>query len=151
MATEPSLFFTELLHRHPEWCLLPIVERAGHGWRGLALIVPPPLGTDLVCGLDIEEVQDEITVGFDHAHTHLLWEPRSEAASEFLWRDPWQLVDAILNEKVLSLSGWIGGELRIGSLRQVGQPFDLLVPNIEHLRVRSWHGNFDRDERRDSP
>jgi hypothetical protein len=59
--------------------------------------------------------------------------------------DPLLVIDAILNERVVALSSWIGERLRVGSLRRVENTPDRLASGIEHIRVRSWLGTFDRD------
>jgi hypothetical protein len=47
-----------------------LVERSGEGWRGRALSVPAPTGSDLAGALDIEVVADEITITLDYSHIH---------------------------------------------------------------------------------
>jgi hypothetical protein len=140
-----SRFLDTLLERYEAWRELPLVERVGSGWRGTALIVPPPPEADLSGGLDIEEVGDEITVSVDYSHVHMDWPPLPSRAGD-LWGDPITVIDAIVSEKVLAASGWIDGKLRVGSLREIGGNLDLIVPNLQRLRVRSWRGTFDRDE-----
>lgn len=146
MSVAPmSPFFDTLLQRHEQWRELPLIERVGSGWRGTALTVPSPPEADLSAGLDIEEVGGEITVSLDHSHVHIEWPPLPSRAGD-LWGDPIVVIDAIVSEKVLAASGWIDGRLRVGSLREVGGTLDLIVPNLQRLRVRSWRGTFDRDE-----
>lgn len=109
------------------------------------MTVPPPPEADLLDGLDIEDVDDEITISLDHSHIHMNWPPPLGRAGD-LWADPLALIDAILTEKVLSASGWIDGKVRVGALREVAGPLDLIVPKLQRLRIRSWRGTFDRDE-----
>jgi hypothetical protein len=142
-----KLFFEALLEQHESWQHRPIVERAGDGWRGLALTVPPPPEADLVCPLDIELVSNEVTISFDCSHIHMQWPPERVDAAGDIWFDALAMIDAILGERVLSSSGWIDGKQRVGSLHQIGEPARLLVRNLQHLRVRSWKGTFNRDER----
>jgi hypothetical protein len=139
-------FLTELLNRHPDWRLLPIVERSGPGWNGHALIVPPPDGSDLSGSLDIEEVADEITISFDHSHVHMTWPTGSTTAAGTMPSDSMAMIDAILTEKVVASSGWIDGRVRIGSIHETEQSLNLLLSKLQHIRVRSWLGQFDRDE-----
>jgi hypothetical protein len=57
------------------------------------------------------------------------------------------MIDAILEEEIVSVSGWIGDLLRVGSLREVANiEKPLLVRRLQHRRVRSWRGTWDRDE-----
>ena len=141
-----SAFFDRLLDQHDSWRHLPIVDRAGDGWRGVALAVPPPPGSDLAGPLDIEEVGAEVTITFDYSHIHMNWPPNTGDAVGNIWIDPTAMIDAILSERVLSFSGWIDDRLRVGSLQEVATPWRLLVPNLQKLRVRSWMSTFDRDE-----
>ena len=112
----------------------------------MALIVPPPPDSDLAEGLDIEEVDGEITISLDHSHIHLNWPLASADKEGDVWADPIAMVDAILSEKVLALSGWTDGKLRVGSLREVGGDLNLIASKLQRLRIRSWRGTFDRDE-----
>ncbi|WP_170849985.1 MULTISPECIES: hypothetical protein [unclassified Beijerinckia] len=121
---------------------MPIIERSGPGWRGRALIVPAPSTSDLEGGLDLEEVDDEVTISFDHSHIHRNW-PAERPGD--LWSDALILVGAILNEKVAASSGWIDDELRVGALHESDNEPNLLVPGIQLIRIRSWLGTFDRD------
>jgi hypothetical protein len=142
-----SAFFITLFERQGGWRQLPVVERSGEAWHGLALSVPAPPGSNLVGALDVEETDDEITVSLDYGHIHMLWPLRSHDDDGNFWRDPFAMIDAILKEEIVSVSGWIGGQLRVGSLREVvniDKP--LLVPKLQHRRVRSWRGTWDRDE-----
>jgi hypothetical protein len=57
------------------------------------------------------------------------------------------MIDAILGERIASVSGWIDGRLRVGSLREIADvEKPLLVPNLHRRRVRSWKGMWNRDE-----
>jgi hypothetical protein len=56
------------------------------------------------------------------------------------------MIDAILTEKVVASSGWIDGKVRIGSIHETEQSLNLLLSKLQHIRVRSWLGRFDRDE-----
>jgi len=140
-------FLTELLNHHRDWLRLPIVDRSGPGWQGHALVVPPPDGSDLSGGLDIEEVGNEVTISFDHSHIHMTWPPVSKAETETMPSDPMMMIDAILTERVVASSGWIDGEVRIGSIHERERSLSLLLSKLQHIRVRSWLGQFDRDER----
>lgn len=95
--------------------------------------------------LDIEEVGNEITISLDHSHIHFVWPPTVDSEAGDPWADPLAMVDAILNEKVVSSSGWINDQLRVGSLHRFDEVPDLIVPNLQRVRVRSWSGTFDRD------
>jgi len=63
-------FFSKLFARQEIWQSLVLVERSGEGWRGRALSVPAPTGSDLAGALDIEVVADEITITLDYSHIH---------------------------------------------------------------------------------
>lgn len=135
-------FFDLLLERHPGWKELPLVPHSGDGWHGLAIQVPPPEQADLARPLLIEEVGDEITIDLDHAHVHLPWPPEP-------WRedDPLTFIEAILIEEIVSVSGWINGQLRVGSLRRLKDARSpLIVPGLQKIRIRSWKGSHDSDE-----
>ena len=139
-------FLHRLLEQHDTWRRLPLTVRAGDGWCGTALAVPPPPGSDLAGPLDIEETGGEVTISLDYSHIHMEWPPPADSKGGNLWADPLAMVEAIVSEKVLSLSGWIDGRLRAGSLQEVDQAAKLLVSGIQRIRVRSWRGTFDRDE-----
>ena len=109
------------------------------------ITVPPPPGADLAQGLWIEEVGDEVTIGLDYSHIHKPWPPLPVDADR-MWWDAAALVDAILNEEVVAVSGWIDDDCRCGGLRKTGSEPDLPVPNLNRIRYRSWLGTFDRDE-----
>lgn len=142
-----SPFFQALLERQSSFVGLPISERAGGGWHGLVLSVPPPSGADLSGPLEIESVGSEITVCFDHAHLHLHWPSSAVGEAGTFWSDPLEVVDAILAERLVAVSGWSGGKLRVGSLRETRAAMEPLpVSKLQHLRVRSWRGTFDHDE-----
>lgn len=141
-----SAFFDKLLDQHESWRHLPVADRTGDGWRGVALTVPPPLKSDLAGPLDIENVGAEVTITLDYSHIHMSWPPSTCDTAGNVWADAMATIDAILSEKVVSLSGWIDDRLRVGSLQKAERPVGLLVPNLQRLRVRSWMGTFDRDE-----
>ncbi len=139
-------FFEELLRRQPGWRELPIVDRVGSGWRSRALTVPPPSSSDLTSPLDIEVVGEEVTISLDHIHIHMPWPPGTPGPAGAIWVDPLAMVEAIVNEKVLAVSGWIEGRVRIGSLQAVGDEKPPPMSNLKRQRWRSWKGTFDRDE-----
>lgn len=135
-------FFDLLFERYPARRDLPLVPRSGDGWHGQAIEVPPPDQADLARPLLIEEVGNEITIILDHAHVHMSWPPEP-------WRadDPFTCIAAILSEENVAVSGWINGQLRVGSLRRLkdaGSP--LIVPGLQKIRIRSWKGTHDSDE-----
>lgn len=140
-------FLAVVLAAYPEWEKFPLVERIGDGWRGTALTIEPPEGSDIDFGLDIEEVGDEVTINFDYAHVHMQWPPVYRKAVDPIWWDAKAFIAAILAERIVASSGWIHGELRAGSLQPSEKPVELLVPALEHTRVRSWQGTFNRDEK----
>lgn len=131
---------------HEELRQLPVLEHSGEGWHGAAITLPSRAGSDVMGGLDIEEVDNEIRISFDYAHAHLEWPPHPQGSGARFWWDASALVEAILTEKVVASSGWIAGELRVGSLHEADSLPDLLVPALQHRRVRSWLGTFDKDE-----
>jgi hypothetical protein len=130
---------------HEELKALPVTERTGDDWRSLEIMLPPPSRADADFGLSIEEIDDEVTVGFDYSHVHLQWPPKPYDTLDRIWWDAASLVDAILSEKVVATSGWIDGELRIGCLRENNSPIDLILPKLQHIRTRSWLGTFNYD------
>jgi hypothetical protein len=138
-------FFDALLQRHVTWRHIALVARTGHGWCGLALVVPPPAESCLSGPLDIEDVGGEVTISFDHSHIHMTWPPAGSIAIGPLWGDPLALIDAIVNETVVSVSGWIDGHVRIGSIQEADKFIDLSMSDLQHIRIRSWRGTLDRD------
>ncbi len=142
------MFIESLLAHRPEWRVVPIVAVGAEGWHGRAMTIEAPAGSDLLRSLEIEEVADEITIRLDCCHLHMDWPPgRGNDAALPPWSDPLAMVDAILAEEIVASSGWIDGILRVGSLHEAGRRPDLMVPNLHHIRVRSWRGTHDLDER----
>ena len=141
-----SKFLDMLLTRHEAWSSLPVDAQYGEGWHGFAISVPPPLGSNLARPLYIEEVGDEVTISLDFSHIHMGWPIVAGAEIGNLWSDPMAMVKAILDERVVSTSGWIDDQLRIGSLHEVDRSPNLYVPNLQRIRVRSWRGNLDKDQ-----
>lgn len=119
--------------------------QCGEGWHGFAISVPPPLGSDLARPLHIAEVGDEVTISLDFSHIHMGWPIVAGAEIGYLWSDPLTMVEAILDERVVSTSGWIDDRLRVGSLHEADRPLNFYVPNLQRIRVRSWNGSLDRD------
>lgn len=139
-------FLDMLLRHHDSWRNLPASVRSGEGWRGVAITVPPPPGSDLAGPLDIEETSNEVTISLDYSHIHLEWPPVRERKVGGIWLDPLAVIEAILREQVVSTSGWSGERLRFGSLHELDKPTTLRVPDLQRIRVRSWNGTFDRDD-----
>lgn len=142
-------FFDALLARHPTWRQIPLFPAQTDPRSGITLIVPAPAGSDLASGLLIEDDGGEITIGFDHSHIHLSWPPYpGNTSPDPIWRDPLAFTDAVLAERVVASSGWIDGHLRVGALHdaEAAAVPDLFVPNLQHLRVRSWLGTHNRDQ-----
>lgn len=148
MATDTTgSFLTALLAKYPDWQAYPVVETVGDGWHGAELAIEPPVGSDLYVGLEIEEVAGEITISYDHSHIHMSWPPVPRADVDPMWWDAMAFVSAVLQEKIIAASGWIESKLRAGGLQEAVKPVNLLVPGLDHIRIRSWQGTFDRDER----
>jgi hypothetical protein len=142
-SNKNAVVLEELIDATPELAGLSIMDRTGEGWSGVAVTLPPQPGSDVFLGLDIEHVGNEITISFDHCHLHLDWPPQSGGPNALT------VIADILSEKLAATSGWIGGCVRVGSLKVVDHQPELLVPGLQHLRVRSWRGTFNRDEQLD--
>ena len=78
----------KLLGRNDAWKHLPLAVRVGEGWRGTALSVPPPPGSDLAGPLDTEETDREITISLDYSHIHMTWPPNAASKEGNPWADP---------------------------------------------------------------
>ncbi len=144
-TSEQSSFLATIAARREELKALPVVERTGDDWRSLEIALPAPPEADTEFGLSIEEIEDEVTIAFDYSHIHLQWPPKPFDSLDRIWWDAASLIEAILAEKVVAASGWIDGQLRVGSLRESDSPLDLLVPKLQHIRIRSWRGTFNYD------
>lgn len=145
MDSKQRLSFIELVRAaHKELNDLQVIERVGESWSGMAITLPPPLESDLVHGLDIEEIGNEITISLDHSHIHLEWPPVPREANR-IWWDALAFVDAVFDEKVLASSGWINGELRVGSFHEADAAASLHVPALQYIRTRSWRGSMNED------
>lgn len=141
-----SEFFDRLLDLHEDLRDLPVVAQEGDEWLGSTLTIPPPAGSNLAFPLVIEEAGGEVTISLDHSHIHMNWPPPIDSKAAKLWVDPLTMIDAILDERVVSCSGWTDNRLRVGSIKEVHRPTELLVSNLQRIRVRSWRGNFDLDK-----
>ena len=145
-VSQSSPFLDALLERHEAWRALPILSREGDDWRGFALAIPPPAGSRIAFPLDIEEVGGQVSIALDYCHVHVPWPAQPASTVGRLWTDALTTIDAILNEEIVALSGWIDGKVRVGSMHEADKPFRLPLSNLQHLRVRSWRGTLDRDE-----
>lgn len=141
MSGRAEEFFGALLTDHPEWRSL--VRREGA--QALRLEVAAPPGSDLSAGLTIECAAGEATIGFDEGHVHLNWQPDMPPDPEAPWLHPVALIEAILSEEIVCSSGWKDGRMRVASLHGAEDEPDLLVPGLDRVRTRSWHGRHDRD------
>lgn len=139
-------FFDALLTQHPQWCHISLCPAQSDPRSGVMLIVPAPSGSDLSGGLVIEDDGGEITIGLDYSHIHLAWPPYPQNALDPIWCDPLAFVDAVLVESVVASSGWIDGELSVGSLHHATNVPDLIMHNVQYLRVRSWLGTRNREQ-----
>lgn len=139
-------FMQALLAEHEAWRTLPLTPISGEGWSGVRLSVPNPRGSEASPSLDIEDIGEEVTVLFDHAHAHLEWPPEPREGLDPAWRDALQLVSAILEERVVASSGWIDGKLRAGTLHLSSEEPNFLLRRVDHARTRSWLGTYDRDD-----
>ena len=142
-------FFAALMTRCPELAGRPIAEVSGEGWRGLLLYLEPTQGAGLDHGLEIELVEDEVTIGLDHAHVHLGWAPELLARDPdgaAWWNEPLTMIEGLLREEIVACSGWRGDHLVIGCFHAADTVPDLIVSGVEMRRTRSWRGRHTRDE-----
>jgi hypothetical protein len=137
-------FFATLLDRYPSWRPFPVKPRSGKGWQGLALTVPTLPEADIAFPMDIELVGDEVTISLDYCHIHIKSFPEQAGG---IWRDPFSMIDAILNERVVASSGWMNGRVSGGAFLQSDNLTRSSAPNADHFRIRSWKGTFNRDEK----
>ena len=146
LATDDIPSFLEIIAaRHKAIADCPVTIVTGDGWSGHMITVPPPPGADLAHGLWIKTFDDVVMVGLDHAHFHTRWPPEMRDVAP-PWLDATMIVDSILTEQVMAVSGWIGDELRCDTFCFSGWEFELTTPNLNRVRYRSWLGTFDRDE-----
>jgi hypothetical protein len=139
---KPGSFISWLQERWETPLIVKPLEGDASGYMTTLL---PSSGTDVAYGLWIEELDDEVTIGFDYSHSHYEWPPQPRNSVNSIWWNPSSLLEAILAEKIVAHSGWKDGELRVGAFDGPESRPDFSVPNLQRLRVRSWLGTFNRD------
>jgi hypothetical protein len=135
----------QLFTRFPSWRPLATVEKAEDGSCYLHIEVPAPQGANAAHGLTITTANEEVTVGFDHYHSHF---PSMVGDGEQFGTDyAMHFIEQLLAEKVAVVSWWQGDKWRGSSTMDAGamaMPSDFMKPfDIE--RVRSWNGGLNAD------
>ncbi len=135
----------EILAAFPEWRTLTRTEEADDGDTFLALEVVPPLEANVEHGLVIDTSNGEVTVGFDHYHSH--FEQWVGDGEHFGTQAALQFVKQILEERVAVVSWWHNEEWRGSSQFEVGSPPQEPTWSTDYnrVRVRSWKGTFNAD------
>jgi hypothetical protein len=129
----------------PEWRALARTEQAGDGSSFLVVEVAPPLEANVEHGLIIDTSNGEVTVGFDHYHSHFdQWVGDGE---HFGTEAALQFVQQILEEREAVVSWWNNEQWRGSSRLAVGSSPEVptWLSNYNRVRVRSWKGTFNAD------
>lgn len=147
MPNSPLADAAELWAAFPEWKELARVETDDSGNQYLLIEVKSPAATCIGQGLVIDTSNDEITVSFDHYHSHFdEWLGDGDqigtlAALEF--------IKQLVNERVAVASWWEGEQWRGSTQIETGSPVEnpswIDTGADLRLRVRSWNGTYNAD------
>jgi hypothetical protein len=149
-----SLAFAKaLFDAYPDWrkfSRVDIDER--NGSRYFVTEIAPPRGSQVVCPLQINTWNDEVTITLDHFHEHFDWRK--------VWDDsptghPLAFIAAVLSDEIGAVSywnkdNWLGSMAVVrGSLEDAIARQAFLCQNEQaiEVRVRSWKGKLDEDIR----
>ena len=137
-------FSDALFRRHPGWRSYAATEDGGSG-EGGALVVRVPAPNPAARPLLVTTHDDEVTVAFDHYHSHFgrySTDVEVEAFGEAL-----RFIGDILAERVKAVSWWSGatwrGSVAVEAGAAPGQP--TWTHDFDAVRVRSWAGTYDSD------
>lgn len=137
-------FARALFAGHPEWVGYARVEIADDGETpDLVLEVPSPHSEMGSPKLLVYTQDSEVTVSFDFYHSHFDW-PANDLD---MISNPLTFIDAVINEEVAAVSGWIDGKWAGSWLIRKDEPIaspDKMRP-METIRVRSWCGTLNQD------
>ena len=138
-----SDFAKHLFSVFPDWILLAKSERAeGALLDYLVVEVPPSPQADPASTLLIHTDNQEVTVGFDHFHTHF-FAGENASYSEIL-----KFIASILGDELASVSEWHGDKWYGSWTLERAEVDDLSTAGLgpgSRIRVRSWNGSLDRD------
>ena len=134
----------EILATFPSWSPFAASETYKDGQPYLIVTVPAPLEARTDLPLRISTWDEEVTVDFDHYHTHFdRWNPEEgddRHTSALLY------IKAVLDESVAAASWWQGDHCKICAQLEPGAPlkppFDIAYSRV---RIRSWRGSHNAD------
>jgi hypothetical protein len=95
----------EIFSAFPEWRPLARIQEADDGTASLVIEVVPPVDANVEHGLIIDTSNGEVTVGFDHYHSH--FDRWSGDGEHFGTRIALEFVRQILEERVSIVSWWL--------------------------------------------
>lgn len=139
-------FADQLFRAYPDWRRFARIKSGAVGDGGVLVVeVPPPPEAKVNYGLVITTDNDEVTVGFDHYHSHFDWPVRFDEPTEPTI-NPMAFIAAILAEQI-AVASWWEGETWVGSamLSSGEEPEKFAPPRAITVRVRSWKGTLNRD------
>ena len=149
---ELSKDFADALFREfPDWRPLARVERLESGADFLVVEVPPPSTAAVDSPLVVTTQGEEVSVFFDHWHTHFGWP--TEMPVPNLFEDPIIFLRELVTERIV-IAVWHNGQEWRGSS---AHPVDDLVSKpdefkpVSEVRIRSWRGTFNRDPGHERP
>jgi hypothetical protein len=134
-------FATALFAVYPEWeSVAEMDSDSGQTGHYLLLRVQPPKGARAAHPLIIHSDNDEVTVGFDHYHSHFDWPPADEEAG------PLKFIQDILDERLAVLSFWDGEQWKGSYVLSAGADKSKHgAPGADRAIVRSWKGSLDAE------
>jgi hypothetical protein len=109
----------------------------------LELTIPDPAGIVHDHPLEISTWGEEITVSFGDYHTHFPWPEDHDGLDS---RDKISdLVRALMNEDLVTLSVWHEGRCKLGSTAYSAclDQYRQIAAGDHEVHIRSWRGTYD--------
>jgi len=132
-----------LFLRWPEWKAIAEINAPANAATGYLSLELKPKNPKLEKGLYIV-TDGEAIVGFDYYHSHLdgLGENNPGLGQRTV-----EFIESILEDRLLAVSWWVDGQMRIGSCSEAGVPIEKspFVTGDATCRIRSWSGKHDAD------
>ena len=134
----------ELLVSFPDWAPFAVTEtyKGSDPYFVVTVPAPPEAATDLP--LRISTWDEEITIDFDHYHSHFdRWNPEEKDDRHM---SALLFVEALLNETIAAASWWQGDQCKLCAQLEPGEPLKpRLGISFTRVRVRSWKGALNAD------
>jgi hypothetical protein len=132
-----------VFQRWPEWKSLGEVTTSAIHQTSYFSLVVKPINPKIEKELYIM-TEREVIVGFDYYHSHLDWRAENDPR---IGPRTVEFIESILDDRLLAVSWWVDGQMRVGSCCDTDAPFEKshFVTGEAVCRVRSWTGKHDKD------